>query len=292
MKRCNLLTVGCLILIFVFGVNVRAAEQKVILGQIKLSFYAVTGAVVQHVLETLGHTVEIKEAPHEKIYPMLGKGEIDLLVAAWLPETHGVYWNQYKDQAIELATLYEGAHLFWGVPDYVPERIVKSVEDLLKPEVAAKMTKIIQGAGPDSGLSIASKKMITEYGLNEVGYQFLTGTGQDRVDAFVNAVAEKRWVVIPLGVPQYLNKAYQIRPLLEPKGLLGGMNRGVLVAHKDFPNKFSTKTVETLQRIHLGLDAVNEMDYMVNVEKKTPKDAAKIWMDRNSTLIESWITGK
>jgi len=283
---------GCLIALFTVTANAAFAEQTVVLGQIKLSFYAVTGAVIQRVLERLGHTVEVREGPHEEIFPMLGRGEVDLLAAAWLPEAHATYWTRYKDQALELATLYEGAHLFWGVPAYVPEAAVKSVEDLVKPEVVAKMTKTIQGIGPGSGLMIASRKMMVEYGLEKAGYKLLTGTGQDMATAAARAIAEQRWVVIPLWTPQYLNKAYPIRPLLEPKGLLGGMNKGVLVAHKDFPGKVPPRTVETLRRIHLGLEAVAEMDYLVNVEKKTPLEAARAWMDKNPAIVESWIAGK
>ena len=38
-------------------------EQSVIrLGQISLSFYAVTGGVVQEVLERLGYTIEVSQA--------------------------------------------------------------------------------------------------------------------------------------------------------------------------------------------------------------------------------------
>jgi glycine betaine/proline transport system substrate-binding protein len=40
-----------------------AAEPTVVLGQVNLSFYAVTGAVIQQVLERLGHAVEVKEGP-------------------------------------------------------------------------------------------------------------------------------------------------------------------------------------------------------------------------------------
>ena len=61
---------------------------KVVVGQISLSFYAVTGAIVQQVLERLGHTVEIVEGSHGQIFPRLGAGEVDLLVAAWLPYGH------------------------------------------------------------------------------------------------------------------------------------------------------------------------------------------------------------
>src|SRR5689334_9489236 len=61
------------------------------MGQISLSFYAVTGAVVEAVLRRLGHTVQVVQGSHAQIFPRLAAGEIDLLVAAWLPHGHAMY---------------------------------------------------------------------------------------------------------------------------------------------------------------------------------------------------------
>jgi len=66
-------------------------DRPIILGQVSLSFYAVTGAVVHEVLKRLGHSVEVGERPHEEMFPLLGQGAIDLMAAAWLPEGHAAY---------------------------------------------------------------------------------------------------------------------------------------------------------------------------------------------------------
>ena len=122
------------------GAPAQAAEAGTVrMGQIGLSFYAVTGAVVQTVLERLGHTVEVSTGSHAQIFPRLGAGEVDLLVAAWLPHGHAVYWEQYGARAKALGVLYEGARFYWVVPAYVPETAVASVEDLTKPDVLARI---------------------------------------------------------------------------------------------------------------------------------------------------------
>jgi hypothetical protein len=41
-------------------------DRPIILGQVSLSFYAVTGAVVHEVLKRLGHSVEVRQGPHEE----------------------------------------------------------------------------------------------------------------------------------------------------------------------------------------------------------------------------------
>jgi ABC-type proline/glycine betaine transport system substrate-binding protein len=41
--------------------------------------------------------------------------------------------------------------------------------------------------------------------------------------------------------------------------------------------------------MHLGVDAVEYMDYLVNVEKKAPREAARAWMQQNGRIVESWF---
>ena len=95
-----------------------------------------TGAVVHDILERLGHRVEVRQGPHEEIFPMLGAGAVDVMAAAWLPEGHAAYWSRYGADAMEVATLYDGARFLWAVPPYVPANEVASIADLARPSVA------------------------------------------------------------------------------------------------------------------------------------------------------------
>ena len=151
-------------------------RRLVVLGQVSLSFYAVTGAVVRELLERLGHRVEVHEGPHEQIFPLLGDGQIDLMAAVWLPEGHVAYWARYGAQALEIAKLYEGARFFWAVPSYVPTEEVASIEDLSKPTVTERMTKVIQGIGAGATITTFSQKAVEKYGLAQLGYR----CGQER----------------------------------------------------------------------------------------------------------------
>jgi ABC-type proline/glycine betaine transport system substrate-binding protein len=96
MRIVNWIAAACIVkMLAVAGSALAEDAEKVRLGQIGLSFYAVTAGVVQEVLERLGHTVEVTTGSHAQIFPRLGAGEVDLLVAAWLPHGHAVYWEQY-----------------------------------------------------------------------------------------------------------------------------------------------------------------------------------------------------
>jgi glycine betaine/proline transport system substrate-binding protein len=269
--------------------NVFAQSRFVTLGYVDLSNYEVTANVVQSVLERLGYTVAVKKGSDAGIYPLLGKGEVDLFVAVWLPNAHASYWEQYKDSSVQVTTLFEDARLFWSVPDYVPAADVSSVADLRKPEVAAKMQKEIRGTRPDSGLMIGSKKIMEEYRLEEAGYQLAPGEPADWIANFEGNIAAQRWFVMPLYQPQYLNRVAKMRILEEPKQLLGGIDKAYLVAHKDFYVKVDKHTWKALQRISLSVKAVTEMDYLVNVKKLTPQYAARNWMAAHADTVNYWL---
>ncbi|HKB81674.1 MAG TPA: glycine betaine ABC transporter substrate-binding protein [Burkholderiales bacterium] len=269
--------------------NASAQSRFVTLGYVDLSIYEVTANVVQSVLERLGYTVAVKKGSHAEIYPLLGKAEIDLFVAVWLPHAHASYWEEYKESSVQVTTLFDDARLYWSVPDYVPAGEVLGVADLRKPEVAAKMQKEIRGTRADSGLMIGSKKIMEEYGLADVGYQLVPGMPADWVANFEANIAARRWFVMPLYQPQYLNRVANMRILQEPKQLLGGIDKAFLVAHKDFYGTVDKHTWKALQRISLSVKAVTEMDYLVNVKKLTPQYAVRNWMAAHPDTVNYWL---
>jgi glycine betaine/proline transport system substrate-binding protein len=268
----------------------RAADgEPVRMGQIGLSFYAVTAGVVQEVLERLGHRVEVTQGSHGQIFPKLAAREVDLLVAAWLPHGHAMYWNQYGARAEALAVLYEGARFEWMVPTYVPQDAVSTVADLLRPEVQARMEKVIQGTGRDSGNMILSAEVMQRYGLEQGGYRLEPGSIAEYHGAYERNIAAQRWFVMPLWRPHYINRVGSMRPLTEPLGLLGPASSGTLVANREWVRDAPARTVQVLRRIALDLDAVAEMDYAVNVGNQTAREAAREWMRRHATAVEAWF---
>jgi len=275
--------------ILTLAVPARAGGGPVVLGQINISFYAVTAAVVHEVLQRLGHEVEVKTGSHGQIFPMLGQGEVDLLVAAWLPSAHADYWNKYGGDAVQLGALYSNAQLYWAVPPYVPEAMVSRIADLKKPEVAGKMVKTIRATAPDSGLTIGSGRIMTHYRLAEAGYELLPGNRDQWVAHLEENLAAERWFVMPFFRPNYLNLMADMRILEEPQKLLGEASNGTLVAHRNFVSRMPQSTTDVLGRIQLGLDAVAQMDRMVNIDKMSPRDAARAWMEQNRAVVDVWF---
>lgn len=281
---------ACFLLAFLLSCSSPAPEQpRVILGQIDVSIYDACSGVIEEVLQRLDCSVELRKGPHETIFPALGRGEIDLLVAALLPEIHGHYWEQYQSQALRLGKLFDGIRLIWAVPSFVSG--VDSVEALTLPEVARRMEKVIWTSGAGSGLTRRSRQMMSEYGLLEAGYRLEAVSQQEYLEQIRRIFQEGSWSVIPGAQPRFLSRAYDLRVLEEPRGLLGESNEAYLVAHREVSRRLPQSVLEVLQRVSLGREAVEEIDYWLVVEGMERRDAARRWMAAHPERVESWFSG-
>jgi len=280
-KRMRLVSAVIALLTATFSLPANAQDRTIRLGQVGLSFYAVVGGIVQEVLEQDGYRVEVTSGSHGDIFPKLGAGEVDILAAAWLPDGHAPLYAKVKDATFIIGELYGDARLYWAVPEYVPANLVRSIDDLRKPDVAARMDKRIRGIGATSRLMVGAMKIREAYGLDVAGYEVIPGEPKDWIANFKQAVSEQRWLVMPLWQPQWINAAYKVRVLEEPKGVYGKGDTAVLLGHQKLRDKLAPKTLDRLASIKLSVGAVTQMDLWVNVDGLTPREAAKKWLSAN-----------
>lgn len=233
--------------------------RPVRVGHIDLSFHDAAAREVEAVLTGHGHAIERSSAPHEEMFRRMGRGEVDVLVSAWLPTSHGRYLAPFEDDVIKMTVLYE-PYCIWGVPHYVPADAVAEVSDLLRPPALERMERVIQGINPGAGISRFSRSMIEQYGLDDAGYEFRTGTEAQWFGRFSTAVAAEHWAIIPMWHPHWLHHRYRIRELKEPKGLLGGTDQATLIVRKDARQRIGPSALAELAEMYLGNSRVSELD--------------------------------
>ncbi len=228
-------------------------------GHIDLSFHDASAREVERVLASFGHTIERSAAPHEEMFRRMGRREVDVLVSAWLPASHGAYLSPFEQQVRKVTVLYE-PYCIWGVPDFVPEVAVRTVQDLLRAPALERMDRLIQGINPGAGISRFSKAIVQQYGLAAAGYRFETGSEAECFGRFEQAVADGKWVVIPLWHPQFLHHRYKIRALDEPRGVLGGVDQATLIVRRDAEELIGPQALASLSTLRLGNAKVSELD--------------------------------
>ena len=228
-------------------------------GHIDLSFHDASAREVERILQAHGNRIERSAAPHEEMFERMARGDIDVLVSAWLPSSHGAYLAPFEDQVRKVTILYE-PYCIWGVPDYVPQEAVSDISDLLHEPALSRMERLIQGINPGAGISRFSQAIVESYGLSRAGYHFRTGSEAECFDRYMSAADEGRWVVVPLWHPQWLHARYTIRALSEPKKLLGGKDKATLIIRKDAEERISAAAMTALSSLHLGNRCVSELD--------------------------------
>ena len=261
------------------------------MGVTDLSFHHVTAAIVTHIMMIMGKKVIRTYDQHEENFIKLKNDQIDFICSAWLPHSHGIYKDLVEQNVptLELGLHYQ-PYAFWGVPDYVPSSKINKITDLLKPSIKVKTLNNIQGIGDGAGITRFSKSVMKNYGLALSGYEFKTGSQEDCINAYEQSVAENKWVIVPIWQPQFLHHKYIIRELEDPKGLLGGKDRAVLLARKDsLTFHFTEQEIQVLNNIELSNKIVSQLDYSYNRLDKSADEVAKEWLRDNTKTLINWL---
>ncbi|MFJ3498457.1 glycine betaine ABC transporter substrate-binding protein [Streptomyces sp. NPDC086091] len=236
-------------------------------GHIKLSFHDAASEQVELVLRSHGHEIERSAAPHKDMFARLGRGEIDVLVVAWLPWSHGVFHQEIAEKVRPITVLYE-PYAIWAVPDYVPVEVA-SIEDLLRTPAVDRMDRLIQGMAPGAGISEMSPKAVKAYGLDTAGYHFRNGTEDDCIGRLVEAVAEQRWIVTPFWRPQALHLRLNLRHLIDPKSVLGGTDNATVLVLKDSEELIGHEALADLSELYLGNSLTEILDEKIRRRRST-----------------------
>ncbi|KAH9919344.1 ABC-type glycine betaine transport system, substrate-binding domain-containing protein [Fomitopsis serialis] len=258
-------------------------------GVIDLTFHQVVAAVIRVVLARYDITIlEVVSAPHERAFQDLSSGRTQLLVG-WLPGSHRAYLEPFKDDILVLGEAESSAPVYdpyciWGVPDYVPIEVVRSITDLAKPEVVTRFVRTVQGINAGAGISRFSKEIIARYGLD---LRFVEGDIPTCCAAFEEAYARREWVIVPLWHPQYLHSRFNIRALEDPDDLLRARTPDAarIIISSSLAANLSPDTNAALRGLRIGNAGVARMDYLHAVEGLSPDDAAARWMDESGCRI-------
>ncbi len=244
---------------------------------------AVTNIARQLLEQKLGYKVELVMADIGLQYQGIAKGDLDVMLMAWLPTTHKPYWDKFKDQVVDLGVLYDNAKLGWAVPAYVPEAELKSFEDLKKPEVKKRLEGRIQGIDPGAGLMQASERAIKAYGLD---YRLQSASDAAMVTALDRAIKRKEWIVVTTWSPHWMFAQYPLRYLDEPKGELGGAEAIHAVARKGFEQDFP-KAAAFIKNFKIPLAELEAI--MLKAKDTSYEKEAAAYIKAHPDTVDQWL---
>ncbi|MFY1671670.1 glycine betaine ABC transporter substrate-binding protein [Plantactinospora sp. WMMB334] len=258
-------------------------SKKIIIGYMAWDEAIAASNLWQRILEDKGFEVELKNLEAGLVYGGLAKGDIDLFLDGWLPQTHAAYWEQYGDKLEKIGVWYDNASLSIAVPQYVDG--VDSLEDLAAQ--AETFDGEIIGIEPGAGLTAATQdKVIPEYGLTDV-MDLRTSSTPAMLAALDRAIAGKEPIVVTLWHPHWAYAKYELKDLADPKGTLGQAEEVTTLARAGFGEDFPEVTA-MLKKFTMDSQQLGSLeDLMFNVHKDDEAKAVDAWLDANPEYLGS-----
>lgn len=257
-------------------------KQKVELTYVEWDSEVASTNVVKAVLqEKMGYDVEITSVGAAAMWQAIATDDVDGMVAAWLPTTHGHYLDEVKDKVEDLGPNLEGTLIGLVVPEYVE---INSIEELN--DMADKFDGKIIGIDPGAGLMSATEQVISEYGLTN--FELIEGSGATMTAALADAIKNKEWVVVTGWTPHWMFGKWDLKYLEDPKMIYG---------EKEYINTIVRKGLkDDMPEVYAFLDKFNwTTDDMAQVmvwnqeDGADPYENAKRWINENEDKVNEWL---
>ncbi|GLR52394.1 glycine betaine ABC transporter substrate-binding protein [Shinella yambaruensis] len=283
----TLVTLGLAAGMFIGAAGTTLAEDK---APVKIGWAAwsdaefVTKLAAKLIKDELGHEVELVQTDVAPLYQGVGRGDLDVMMMAWLPQTHADYFAKVKDKVTTLGTVYDGAKLGWVVPAYVPEDAIASIEDLKKDDVKAKLKGSIEGIDPGAGLTRLSEQAVKDYDLD--GYKLQISSEAGMLTTVDRAIRKEEWFVATSWSPHWMFGKYELRYIDDPKGTLGKAEHVDVIARKDF-DKDNPEVAAFLSRMKLPIGDLEAA--MFDAQETSYEKAVDAYIANHADQIKAWL---
>ena len=244
----------------------------------------VTKLAAKIMTDELGQKVELVQTDVAPLYQGVSRGQIDLMMMAWLPLTHADYVAKIKDDVDTLGTVYDGAKLGWVVPTYIPESEIASIEDLKKPEVREKLAGTVQGIEAGAGLTRLSQQAVKDYPLDDYELQISSEAGM--LTTVDRAYRGEKWFVATSWSPHWMFGKYKLRYIEDPKKSLGEAEHVDILARKDFKTD-NPEAAEFLARMKVPLADLEAG--MFQAQETSYDEAVAKYITDHPDQIKTWL---
>ena len=238
----------------------------------------------KELLEQRGYTVNMQELDIASTFTGVANGQLDLYLDAWLPSTHAVYWDRYKDQ-LEVVTSWQEGKNTLVVPDYVD---VNSIADLKgrEGEFDDRIVGIEAGAGE---MKAMREKIIPAYGLTD--YNLVEGSSPAMLATLDSAIKQNEPVVVTLWQPHWAFSRYPLKVLEDPQGAWGPPDQMQIIATKGW-GAANPEAAGWLKNFKITSEQLSSLMLKIqDAGQGKEQEAAKQWISENQQVVDAWFAG-
>lgn len=248
--------------------------------------------------EKLGYKCRLVSLSAAEMWQSVASGETDAIVSAWLPETHKHYYEEVRDQVVNLGPNLEGTKTGLVVPDITVGRLTAGTGIRNRPYMdidsipelhdhADKLKGHIIGIDPEAGIMRQTRRALEAYDLDE--FRLIEGDEESMVEALSEAIRHQEWIVVTGWLPHWMFARWNLKFLKDPKNVYGSGGRIHTVVRKGLQDE--------MPEVHAFLDAFHwkpeEMGQLMlwiqEREGRFPYESAVRWISTHPERVTSWL---
>ncbi len=239
-----------------------------------------TSNVAARIIEKrLGYEVKLVPVAAGVMWQGVARGDLDATLSAWLPITHGAYWNNFKDKVVDLGPNFNDAKIGLIVPESVD---VKSLDDLQakKAEFGSRIVGIDAGAGVMQKTSEAIKAY-------KLDYQLMPSSGSAMTAELARSEAASKPIIVTGWKPHWMFAKYKLKFLEDPKKVFGEAEHVDSVVNPELEKKAPT-VVAFLKKFQWKPGEIDSV-MLATQNGEKPTAAADAWIGAHGDRVDSWV---
>jgi len=232
----------------------------------------------QIIEKKLGYPVQLVPVAAGVMWQGVARGDLDATLSAWLPVTHGAYWDNFKSKVVDLGTNFPDAKIGLIVP---ADADVTSLTDLeaKKDEFGGRIVGIDAGAGVMSKTSEAIKA----YGLD---YTLMPSSGSAMTAELARSENAKKPIIVTGWKPHWMFAKYKLKFLEDPKKVFGEAEHVDSVVNPGLEKKAPT-VVAFLKKFQWKPGEIDSV-MLATTNGAKPAAAADAWVSAHGDRVSSW----
>lgn len=245
--------------------------------------------VVSQIFEAMGYQVkQISAAPAFGI-KTVSTGDVDAVLAVWIPSEKSTLEAVMKEGNVAIAGT-ELSDALYGVvvPDYVWKAGVHSLADLHK--YPDKFGKVIYGIDAGSDGNLIMKQAIKNNTYDLQGWQVLPSSTSAMLAQAERRMNQHKWVAFLGWKPHWMNIAYHIKYLKDPKKIWGGNYVIHTIANKQFL-KENPDIKRFLKQFVVASKTQSGWIYQYSFKNVDKAKVAKDWITQHKDVVDRWLEG-
>lgn len=230
------------------------------------TIHEATAATIIRVLEANDIEPEIVTGPKEALADLLHKGEIDIYVAAWLPEEDA---SLLSPGITQLGNLFRPEACCCISDENSP---ITSLAELAQNGAAVSRAIIT----PQS-LAKRMQHVLDAYSLADAGFTLEVLPDEAALARLNAALAADTPSLMPLFQPCFLFHQGGLRILNDPKKAMGEEQEATLLLRAGVRDELETDLLDELDELMLSAKIISAMDYAMRIEGMSADEAAEAW---------------